>query len=137
MATVLRPDVDIEFDLQQIIKDYPPSNNDRHHIYMTVKNGDVTLSGHVKSPMTRRILVSRFKNVPGVRSVNADELYDDETIRLTAGKMVPPGALVTSDYGMLILAGTPEKESAEQMIPKLAQIPGVKRVINTIKEHAE
>ena len=104
---------------------------------MTVKNGDVTLSGHVKSPMTRRILVSRFKNVPGVRSVNADELYDDETIRLTAGKMVPPGALVTSDYGMLILAGTPEKESAEQMIPKLAQIPGVKRVINTIKEHAE
>src|SRR5262249_42871049 len=101
MAVATRPDVDIDLDLQQIIRNYPPLNNDRHHIYITVSNGDVTVHGHTKTPMNRRILASRFRNVTGVRAVNIDELYDDETIRQTAGKIIPSGALVTSDYGIL------------------------------------
>lgn len=129
MAVTTRPDVDIDLDLQQIVRNYPPLNNDRHHLYITVTNGDVLVTGHIKTPMNRRVLASRFQNVSGVRAVNVEELYDDETIRQTAGKIVPSGALVTSDYGILVLAGTFEKDDAAEFVPQLEQILGVKKVI--------
>lgn len=128
-----RPDIDIERDLEQIVKDYPPSNSDRHHLYLSVSRGRVTARGHVKTPMTRRVLVSRFQNVEGVRSIDVDELFDDETIRLTAGKIVPPGALVTSDYGTVVLAGRMESEQGKHIAQQLETIPGVKRVVNALK----
>jgi osmotically-inducible protein OsmY len=133
MATTTRPDVDIDLDLQQIIRNYPPLNNDRHHLYVTVSNGDVTVRGHSKTPMNRRVLASRFQSVSGVRSVDIDELYDDETIRQTAGKIVPSGALVTSDYGILVLAGILEQDAAKAVIPQLEKIQGVKQVIPAFK----
>jgi hypothetical protein len=133
MAVATRPDVDIDFDLQQIIKNYPPLNNDRHHLELVVSNGDVIVRGHIKTPMTRRVLASRFRNVSGVRSVNCDLLYDDETIRQTAGKIIPPGALMTSDYGILVLAGTLDEELGAKVVPQLEKIPGVKKVITAYK----
>jgi osmotically-inducible protein OsmY len=133
-AQAARPDIDIERDLEEIVKSYPPSNSDRHHLYLTVSQGSITLRGHIKTPMTRRVLISRFQNVAGVRSLHADELYDDETIRLMAGKMVPPGALVNSDYGTLVLAGHIESEKGSQITQQLERIPGVKRVVNVLKD---
>ena len=133
MAVVIRPDIDIDADLQQIIKNYPPLNNDRHHVTVSVNHGEVSVAGHIKAPMTRRVLASRFRNVAGVRSVNTDALYDDETIRLAAGKLIPAGALVTSDYGTVVLAGTLDADTSAKVIRQLEHIPGVKHVINAVK----
>jgi osmotically-inducible protein OsmY len=133
MAVTTRPDVDIELDLQQIIRNYPPLNNDRHHLYVTVSNGDVTVRGNIKTPMNRRVLASRFRNESGVRSIDVDELYDDETIRQRAGKIVPSGALVTSDYGILVVAGTIDEDVTTTIVPQLEKILGVKKVVTAFK----
>ena len=129
MATQSRPDEDIELDIQRLIKSYPPLNNDRHHLNIGVAEGKASISGHLKTPMTRRYLISAVQRVPGVASVSSDGLYDDETIRLQAGKMVPPGVLVSSDYGVMVLAGKLDEASRDALIKKLEQIAGVKRVV--------
>ncbi|NWF69957.1 MAG: BON domain-containing protein [Chloroflexi bacterium] len=124
-----RPDIDIDSDLHELVKAYPPLQADRHHLHISVSNGQVQVSGHVKSPMTRRFVETRFGSVAGVKNVQLDGLYDDETLRLAAGKLVPPGALVTSDYGTLVLAGVVEAGAREALIKQLEGIAGVKRVV--------
>jgi osmotically-inducible protein OsmY len=126
------PDIDIETDIQtQILHKYPPLLNDRHHVNIDVSDGKVTISGHVKVPMTRRYVLSKLERIPGVTAIDASELYDDETIRLQAGKMIPSGVLVTSNYGTVILAGKPGNVSPGEMARRLGQIPGVKQVITS------
>jgi osmotically-inducible protein OsmY len=125
-----RPDIDVETEIQnKILQGYPPMLNDRHHVDITVSNGRVTLSGHVKTPMTRRFVLSKLERISGVTSIDASALYDDETIRLQAGKVIPSGVLVTSNYGTVILAGKPGNVSPSEIARRIAQITGVKQVV--------
>lgn len=128
----VRPDVDIAVDIHEILVHYPPLALDRHHVQVKVQSGVATLSGHVKTPMSRRYLVERAAQVPDVTQVQADALFTEEGIRLAAGPVVPEGVIVNVRYGVVILttvAALPADVSMEAVTAKVQAIPGVEQVI--------
>jgi len=130
----LRPNVDVESDIENVIVHYPPLMNDRHHIHYSVQDGVATLSGHVKTPITRQYLLARVAEIPGVTSTSADQLYDDESIRLDVGRFIPPGMVGTVEYGRVILAGdVPSGTNIEDVMAQISQLPGVDKVIKAYK----
>lgn len=130
MAESLHPDVDIVADINELITNYPPLVNDRHRLIAHVQNGAVTLTGHVKSPVNRRYLLNNLPAVAGVTTVNADALYDDESLRIQAGQAVPPGMFVAVEYGAVVVTGrVPDGTNIADVVKKIQQIPGVERVV--------
>jgi hypothetical protein len=125
-----RPDVDIEEDVNDIIVTYPPLAADRHHIHVTVQSGVVVIDGHVRTPINRRVLIERTSDIPGVAGINADEFFDDETIRLQVGKLLPYGIYANPAFGVVALTGKPPVEpSVQEIIQRVARVPGVVRVV--------
>jgi osmotically-inducible protein OsmY len=125
-----RPDVDIEEDVNDIIVTYPPLAADRHHIHVTAQSGVVILDGHVRTPISRRVLIERTADIPGVAGINADEFYDDETIRLQVGKILPYGVYANPAFGVVALTGAlPAEPSLDEIIQRVARVPGVVRVV--------
>lgn len=130
----IRSDEDIAADIQRLFVHYPPLSHDRHRIKVSVSNGSVLLSGNVKAPISRRYALMNIPKIEGVVSVNADQLYDDESIRLEAGRRVPIGVQVIVEYGAVILAGNlPEGIQAETLADAVSQVPGVHRVITSFQ----
>lgn len=125
-----RPDVDIVEELGDIIAHYPPLQQDRHRLTITSAGGVVDLSGHVKTPISRRYLVDKARSVPGVRGVNSERLYDEQVIRLEVGRRIPNGVLANVQYSTVILTGElPEGVTAQEVVAQVAQIPGIERVV--------
>ena len=125
-----RPDVDIEEAIDDLIAHYPPLAHDRRRIQCRVKNGVVTLSGHVMARITHRYLEEQLPAIDGVKSVKSDKLYDDETIRLEVGKLIAPGVQVRVEYGAVILAGRlPGDVDAGKLVRQVKKIPGVDQVL--------
>lgn len=130
MTQISRPDVDIVEDIYNIIAHYPPLQADRHRLRIAVQDGVVTLTGHVKSPITRRYLLDQAAKVSGVLAVDGEQLSTEETIRLEAGQRIPPGVIANAYYGTVILTGTPpDGASADDIARELSLIPGVERVV--------
>jgi osmotically-inducible protein OsmY len=141
ISIVARPDEDIEEDIHRELSGYPPLRNDRHRVHIDVREGVVTIKGYVKVRMTADYILTRIANVRGVRAVRASELYHDDTIRLDAGRMIPPGVFVNVEYGAVILsgrlpqdAGGPVESGAnmEMIVRRIASISGVNRVITAM-----
>ncbi|MEO8612774.1 MAG: BON domain-containing protein [Chloroflexota bacterium] len=132
---VERTDLDILSDVEHLITTYPPLMKDRHAIKLQVKNGDVTVTGHVQTPNTRRYFLDMIPEVEGVRSVEADSFYVDENIRLEIGKVIPAGVLVAKiQHGVVILAGElPDGVSAASVVERVGQIPGVMQAIPSFR----
>lgn len=126
-----RDDLDILEDIDHLIAHYPPLMKDRHAIKCSIKEGFVTVSGHTQSPNTRRYFLDNLPLVDGVTGVNADQFFDDETIRLDAGRSLPFGVRVGKvQYGVVILTGElPEGANATDITTPIQQIPGVQRVL--------
>jgi osmotically-inducible protein OsmY len=136
--STLRPDIDIDDDVLSIILRYPPLAADRHHLHINVVNGVVHLSGHTATTISRRYLVERVSQIPGVVGVNADMLYDDVSVSLEAGQVVPPGVIANSRYGTVVLTGTlPPDADADTVAMRVAQLPGVKRVLTAFSEQGK
>jgi osmotically-inducible protein OsmY len=135
MATTIRPDIDILEDIEDRIAHYPPAMRDRHHIQISVQRGQVTLTGNVLSPNTRAVLLDAIPLLPGVQSVNADELHDDESIRLEVGRLVEPGSMFARvAYGIVVLSGrAPAGKSAEEYARQVSLVPGVRSVVTAFK----
>ncbi len=129
--TTYRDDLDILGDIDRLIAHYPPLMKDRHAINCQVKEGFVTVSGHTQSPNTRRYFLDNLPLIPGVTGVNADHFYDDESIRVDAGRAIPFGVRVGKvQYGGVILTGSlPEGTNASDVAARIQQIPGVGRVL--------
>ncbi|MFO7323746.1 MAG: BON domain-containing protein [Chloroflexota bacterium] len=129
-----RPDTDIEADIQNLIIHYPPLNNDRHQITVTVRDGVAILSGHIRSLNTYDYFMRRLPSVPGLRDVNAEKLYVDENLRLAAGQVLPAGLIANVEYGTVILTGRqPEGITVDEVVARLATIPGVVRVVTALR----
>jgi osmotically-inducible protein OsmY len=130
-AAVERTDLDILSDIEHIITQYPPLMKDRHAIKLQVKDGHVTVTGHVQTPSTRRYFLDLLPDVVDVRSVDADAFYVDESIRLEIGKVLPVGGMVGKiQHGVVILVGSlPAGRSVESVVKPVSQIPGVVQVI--------
>lgn len=133
--TVTRPDIDIIEEIEDLMAHYPPTMRDRHHIQVSAQDGMVTLKGYVMSPNTRAFLLENVPQVEGVRSVNADELYDDESIRLDVGRLIEPGIMFARiEYGTVVLSGrVPAGKTAEEFVRQVAQVTGVRRVVTAFK----
>ncbi len=134
-VTTERADMDIAEDIESLIAHYPPSRNDQRHIDVHVKNGHVTLTGHVQSPTTRRYLVVQIPSVEGVRSINADLLYDDESIRLDVGRGLPMGVqLARVYYGTVVLAGKlPQDITEASLIADVQAVACVAQVMTAFR----
>ncbi|MCB9450576.1 MAG: hypothetical protein H6672_04010 [Anaerolineaceae bacterium] len=126
-----RPDIDIQGEIDHLIAHYPPLQHDRHQVAITVNAGVVTASGNVQSPVTRRYLLNELPEIPGVVAVNAEVLHDDSTIRLEAGRIVPPGVVVARvRFGVVVLAGK-QPEDSDAVVEAVAAIPGVVQVVTS------
>ena len=129
-ASTRKPDIDIDDDVLSIILHYPPLTADRHHIHIKVQDGIVSLSGHTSNPISRKYLVDKVAEIPGLVGVSADMLYDEASISLKAGQVIPPGVLVNVRYGVVLLSGKlPPEVDADSLAMRVAEIPGVVRVV--------
>jgi osmotically-inducible protein OsmY len=130
MVQATRPDMDVRDDIYDMVAHYPPLQSDRHHFTVEVSGGNVTLSGHVKSPITERYFADRVKGIRGVLSVNHDRLYNEEEILLEVGRRIAKGVIANTIYGTVILTGTlPQDKSGEAVVNDVAQVAGVQRVV--------
>ena len=131
--TQVRPDIDIEAEIDDILTRYPPLVQDRHHIETDVNKGVVTVSGYTRTPITRAYLVTALKNINGVTEINDSKLYSDGEIRLHIGRVIPVGVHANLDYGVAILTGKPPTETdIDQLTHSVAQIEGVRDVLNRL-----
>lgn len=127
-----RPDIDLDDDVLDIILHYPPLTADRHYITITVENGIVSLSGHTSNSISRKYLVDKVAEIPGVVGVNADGLYDDASINLEVGQVILPGVLANTRYGTVVLSGKlPPDGDAASVAMRVTEIAGVRRVVTT------
>ncbi|MFW5692049.1 MAG: BON domain-containing protein [Chloroflexota bacterium] len=127
-----RSDAQIEAEVQRVLHSYPPLVHDRHRLTITVNDGMLKVSGYVKSVPTYHYLRENLTRIEGVREVDANELYDDENIRRDVGQVVPYGVQVIVEYGAVILAGQLNEDAAvEDLVRKVALVPGVHRVLTT------
>ena len=129
----IRPDIDIEADVEDIIARYPPLTSDRHHIHVKADSGVVFISGNTTTPINRRYLVDRVLLIAGVREVNAEKLFDDASISLEAGQVIPQGVIANSYYGAVVLSGKAPADP-DAVAQRLVQIPGVVRVVTMFNE---
>lgn len=129
-ASTTRLDMDILADIQLWIYTYPPLSHDRRHIHVSVEDGVAHVSGNIKTPITRDYLHKHIREVPGVRQIEDANLYDDDSIRLGLGNIVPPGALANPEWGMVVLSGKlPSGETLEALVGQIGQIAGVHKVV--------
>lgn len=129
---ITRPDEDILDDIHSLFTTYPPLQHDRHAIFVQVERGVVTLAGHIKAMPTYRYLQANLPKVKGIRVINADNLFEDETIRREVGKVIPVGMQVRVEYGVVILTGKlPEGATVEDVVQQVASVKGIKRILTT------
>lgn len=128
----VRADEDIAAEIDHLITHYPPLAHDRHALTIEVEAGQVTVRGNVMSPNTAEYLLHRLGDVAGVQGVKADQLYDDQTLRLEIARLLPPGVMVAMmRQGQVVLTGdlTPNS-NFDALAAPLVNLPGVRRVIN-------
>jgi osmotically-inducible protein OsmY len=126
-ATQTRPASDIEEDIRELIRSYDPLKQARPFLEFHAKDGKVTLTGHVRSVQARRVFVDNVPDIPGVTKMDDKKLYDDETLRLELGKVMPRGVRVRVNFGAVAINGTlPSDTTAEQIINAVKGVPGVR-----------
>lgn len=129
MEAERRPDVDIEEEVDLLIRSFAPLKASRG--YFTVKSvkGKVKISGNVRSPQARRVLLDNVPHIRGVGSCDGAELYDDEMIRFAVGQLLPPGVVSSVHYGAVALTGDlPDGASADEILNAVRSVKGVRRV---------
>jgi hypothetical protein len=124
-----RDDTAILEDIYHLLATYPPLTNDRHMVNVSVKNGAVTVSGHVMTTNTRRFFLSRLTSIEGVKSVDAENLHDDTAIRISLSPLVPYGVQANIRHGVVILSGEPP-QNIEALANKILELHGVEKVIS-------
>lgn len=126
-----RPDVDIRQDIADIIVRYPPLNAERHLIETYVQNGVVRFTGYTANNINRGYLLQHARNVPGVLNIDADDLHDQEAMRIYVGRLLPEGVQANVRYGSVVLSGRPMDTSVDiaDVAQQVANAPGVKKVV--------
>lgn len=129
VAAVPRPDVDIAADIDNLLTVYPPMVKDRDYVHYTVDEGAVTLAGHVRTGITRRYITETVQGLPGVKSLDDSQLYDDGALRLEAGQVIPVGVMVSVEYGVVILSGhLPAGANERELVSRIEALPGIRAV---------
>src|SRR5215468_7854754 len=128
--TVSRPDVDIEEEIDLLVRSFAPLKASRGYFTAKTRNGNVKLRGNIRTPQARLVLLDNIPHIRGVVSCDADELYDDEMIRFSVGHLLPPGVKSNVHYGAVALTGSlPDGASAEAIMEAIHAVKGVSRVV--------
>ena len=130
--TSQRPDIDIVSDIEHLISVYPPLANDRHAFKVLSHAGVVTVFGHVQTPIIRRYFLDHATEIPGVVAVDAEQFYDDQSIRLDIARVLPAGVQVARvRFGVVILTGDlPHTMTLDQLVEMIRKVPGVVQVVS-------
>ncbi|MEL6152220.1 MAG: BON domain-containing protein, partial [Chloroflexota bacterium] len=81
-----------------------------------------------------QILTREIAKIPGVKSVDVSELYDDNALTILSGQMTPVEVFTSVSYGAVILTGKiPESMTLEAIVAKVESIEGVRKVIPNFK----
>ena len=124
-----RADVDIAEDIAGVIRAYPPLQASRPFTSVTVDNGQVAVSGNVRSALARRYLLDRIPRLAGVTGVNAEKLHDDDMLLIAIGELIPDGIYAAALYGAIALTGMlPRDKSAQALVDAVKAVPGVRHV---------
>ncbi len=124
-----RPDLDIEEEIELLIRSFAPLKASRGYFKFKSTNGHVTVEGNVRNPQARRVLLDNIPHIRGVVSCDSTKLYDDEMVRVAVGELLPPGVLASVHYGAVALTGhLPEGASADTIVKAIGEVPGVRRV---------
>ncbi len=116
-------------DIFHLIATYPPLANDRHAIEVSVTDGAVTVSGHVMTNNTRRFFISRLTSIEGVKTINADNLYDDTSIRLEISGLFSKGVQANIRHGVVVLSGE-HPQDIETLASQILALNGVEKVVS-------
>jgi osmotically-inducible protein OsmY len=124
-----RPDVDIQEDINELIASFAPLKASRPYFDYRIEDGIVRLSGNVRSPQARLVLLNNIPRIPGVLGMEPAQLYDDESIRFAVGQVLPPGLFASVQFGVVALTGKlPAGVSSDAILSAIQAIPGVRRV---------
>lgn len=124
-----RDDTAILEDISHLIATYPPLANDRPAFHVSVVDGAVTVKGHLMTTNTQRYFLNRLSSIDGVKSVNADGLYADSTIRLELSRLIPPGVQANIRHGVVILSGD-HPQDIETLANQVLALNGVEKVVS-------
>lgn len=123
----VRPDIDIEEEIRGFIRSYDPLKQARGHFQFSCVNGNVKVWGHVRTVQAKRVLIDNiYPDIEGVVSLDASGLYDDESLRLEVGRLLPPGVLVRFNYGSVVLTFPESIQNADEVLDKVKRIPGIR-----------
>lgn len=124
-----RPDVDIEEEIELLIRSFAPLKASRGYFKFKSTNGHVVVEGNIRSPQARRVLIDNIPHIRGVVNCDSTRLYDDEMVRIAVGQLLPPGVVASVHYGAVALTGQlPDGASADTIVKAVAEVPGVRRV---------
>lgn len=121
-----RTDEDILEDIHDFTRSYNPLVISRGHFFYNVQGGVVTVWGNIKSRFARQLFSKNLPNIEGVVAIDDSKLYDDETLRLEIGALLPMGVRVRVHHGLVTLTGQlPDDTSTDDLKGHLVTIPGV------------
>ena len=128
--SIVRPDLDIEVDIQDLVAHYPPLAHDQHHFDFNVADGVVTLTGNLKSRVTHQYILANLPQIEGVKEVWAEALVNDDDLRLEISKQIPTGIFVNVEYGITKLTGRLESGTDVDtlMSSLISSVQGIKRI---------
>ncbi len=129
-------DNDLEAEVTEAILTMDAMRSSAAVVQVHVRGGQVTLSGHVQSPMACVEVGRAAEAVPGVTSV-INNLVDDGSLKRLLGEQlaadpttcdIPPGYEVTATFGFVRVTGwfTPAQAEAVQAV--IQATPGVRGV---------
>ncbi len=121
---------------------YPPFRELLLPIAVEVKEGEVVLTGWVRTPAMKRLATTLALEVPGVKAVHNHLIADDELERAVSAALEQessleedfPGIHVDALAGAVTLWGEVSAEADRQRAQEIAeQVDGVRKVINDLK----
>ncbi|MEM6284372.1 MAG: BON domain-containing protein [Chloroflexota bacterium] len=135
-TVVVRPDVDIDEDIDHMLTrpGFEAVRHDRARMEIAVTNGAVTITGHTRTAQTPDVLSREVAKIPGVKSVDVSQLYNDDALRVLSGQMTPVEVFTAVSYGAVVLTGKiPAGMTLEEIVAKVEAIEGVRKVIPNFK----
>lgn len=120
---------DIVESLHSFVRTHDQLRLSRDYFRYVVVEGVVKLIGHVKTPIVRSAFREGVLKIAGVNAVDDTELYDDETIARSVGKVLPAGVRVRLNHGSVALSGSlPAGALADELMADIGELPGVRLV---------
>src|SRR5579859_3471983 len=131
-----RQDIDIQADAERAILSLDTANSTGIKVKVGVAQGQVTLTGHLRSEMIAAGIERAVRAVNGVDSVVSHLVNDSSLVRRLATALasdartqpIPPGYQVQSAFGRVLVVGVFDNEARLAIGQVCSSVPGVRSV---------